>query len=125
MRAQGDLLEEDLGDADAEQLGGEQRRIEQRGLALALAADEPVHQAAPSPPTPIASSSADGLAALLPHEDADDEAAHADHGEERSDHVDRPVTRVRHVPDAAAAQQHGRDDERLDQEPDAPRQDAS
>ena len=71
---------------------------------------------------PIASSSRDRLAALLPHEDADDEAAHADHGEKRSDYVDRPITGVRHVPDAAASQQHDRDDERLDQEPDAPRQ---
>ena len=37
---------EDLGDTVAEQLGGEQCRVEQRRLALAFASDEPVHQAA-------------------------------------------------------------------------------
>ena len=87
----------------AEQLGREQGRVEQRGLPLALAPDEPVHQAAHRR-RPDREQRRDGLAALLPHEDAEHEAAHPDHGEERADDVDRPIARVRHVADAAAPQ---------------------
>ena len=113
------MLEHDLGDAVAEQLGREQGRIEQRGLALALASAKPVHQARHRS-RPDREEQRDGLAALLPREDPDDEAAHADHREERARDVDRPVSRVGHVADAAAPQKDGCDDERLDEEPDAP-----
>ena len=119
--AQRDLLEQDLGDAVAEQLGREQGWIEQRGLALALASDEPVHQAHHRSRADR-EEQRDGLAALLPREDPDDEAAHADHREERPRNVDRPVSGVGHVTDAAAPQKDDCDDERLDHEPDAPRQ---
>ena len=118
--SQRDLLQEELEDADAEQLGREERRIEQSGLAFALAAAEPVHQARHRRHADR-EQCGDGLAALLPDEDADDEAAHADDREERADVVDRAVARVRHVADLPAPQQDDDDDQGLERESRAPR----
>ena len=56
---------------------------------------------------------ADRLAALLPHEDAEHDAAHADDGEERADRVDAARARVRHVTDELDARQHDGDDHDL------------
>ena len=64
----------------------------------------------------------DELAAFLPDEDAEHDAAHADDGEDRADHVDLPRPRVRHVADQLDLGQHDRDDDDLEPEADAPRQ---
>ena len=118
--AQRDLLQEELDNADAEQLGREERRIEQSRLAFALAAAEPVHEGRHRCHADR-EQRRDGLAALLPDEHADDEAAHADDREERADVVDRPVARVRHVADLPAPEQDDDDDEGLERESRAPR----
>ena len=73
------LLEDPLEDPEAEQLRREQRGIEERGLALALPADEPVHERSQRS-HPEHEKSRHGFAALLPDEDAEHDAAHADDG---------------------------------------------
>ena len=71
---------------------------------------------------PIARSSADRLAALLPDEDAQHQAAHAEDREERPDEVDLAWPGVRHVADEPAAEQDDRDDHDLEAERHAVRQ---
>ena len=66
---------------------------------------------------------ADRLAALLPDEDAEHDAAHAEDGEHRADDVDVARAGVRHVADEPDPGQHDRDDDDLEQEADAPRED--
>ena len=65
---------------------------------------------------------ADRLAALLPHEDAEHDAAHAEHGEDGADGVDAARPGVRHVAHLLDPRQHDGDDHGLEQEADAPRQ---
>ena len=55
------------------------------GLPCALAPHEPADAASPAPTAPTAMSSADELAALLPHQDAEHDAAHADDRQHRAD----------------------------------------
>ena len=76
--AQGDLLERLLRDADAEIQVLEQVRIQQGGLAAPLAADEPEGEPGQGH-CAEAQEQADIVAALLPDEDAEDDAAHAGH----------------------------------------------
>ena len=64
----------------------------------------------------------DGLPAFLPRQDAQDDAAHAEDGEDRADRVDLARSGVRHVLDAPGAEQHDRDDHELEQEADPPRE---
>src|SRR5204863_9950666 len=63
---------------------------------------------------------ADRPAALLPDEDPEHDAAHAEGRQDRADYVDAAVARVRHVVDAAAAEEHDRDDQDLAPERHAP-----
>ena len=65
---------------------------------------------------------ADELPALLPDEDADDDAAHADGRQQRADDVDVARAGVGHVLDRPQAAEDDRDHDDLEQEPDAPRQ---
>ena len=99
----------------------EQARVEQRRAALALAADEPPDQRGHRDEADR-DQDADGLAALLPDEDAEDDAAHPDRREGGADGVDRARPGVGHVVDELQAGQHEHDHDRLEREADAPRQ---
>ena len=61
---------------------------------------------------------ADGFATLLPRENAQHQAAHAEDREHCADEVDLARARVRHLADEPAAQQHDRDYDDLEQERD-------
>ena len=102
-------------------LGPEQIRVEQRRLPLPLAPHEPVDQRRHGDRADRQERT-DGFAAFLPDQDAQHDAAHAQDGEDRADHVDAPGPGVGHVVDEPDAGQHDRDDDDLEQEPDAPRQ---
>ena len=79
------------------------------------------HQtSAPSARTPSGDQGPDRLAALLPHEDPEDDAAHADRGEDRADHVHALVSRVRNVVNEPDPGEHDRDDHDLPEEAHAP-----
>ena len=65
---------------------------------------------------------ADRLAAFLPDEDAEDEAAHADDGENRTCPVDLAGPRVGDVLDELDSAEDAENDQILEQEADAPRQ---
>ncbi len=67
--------------------------------------------------------SRDGFPALLPDERTEDEPTRADHGEDCADDIGGPITRIRHVADASAPREDGREDQSLEQEADAPGQD--
>ena len=84
--SQRDLLQDALEDPEAEQLGREQRRVEQRRLAVALAADEPEHQG-DQRRHPNRKQRRDRLAALLPDQDAEHDAPHAEDREQRADPI--------------------------------------
>ena len=58
----------------------------------------------------------DVLASFLPDEDAEHEAAHPEHGEDRADHVDLPRPGVGHVVDELDLGEHDRDDDDLEPE---------
>jgi hypothetical protein len=118
--AQRDLLRHLVRDAQAERLGTEQLGVDEGGPSPALSPDEPPGQG-PQPEDAQRDQGGDGLAALLPHEDAEDDAAHADHREHRADRVDVAVARVRRVAHEPDVDQDHRDDHDLEQEPDAPR----
>ena len=62
------------------------------------------------------------LATLLPHEDAQDDAAHTDDGEDGSHGVDLAGTGVGHVPYQLDTGKHDRDDHRFEGEADPPGQ---
>ena len=80
-------------------------------LAAAQPPREPDHR-----DDPEADQQADVLAALLPDQDAEDDAAHADDGEHGAAPVDRARARVRHVLDEPDAREHDRDDHGLQRE---------
>src|SRR5512132_1851778 len=74
------------------------------------------------PITPTSSSAATAFAALLPHEDAEHDAAHAEHRQDRTDRVDVAIARVRRVAHPPDVEQDDRDDHGLEREPHAPRE---
>ena len=82
------------GDPEAEVLRAEEVGVDQRGLALALALDEPPRERAERDEAD-GEQRDDGAAALLPDEDAEHDAAHAERGEDRADDVDASVAGVR------------------------------
>jgi hypothetical protein len=82
----GDLLEELLGDPEPEQLGREQLRVEQRRPPLPLAPDEPPDQRRHGDHAER-QERGHGLSPLLPHQDAEHDAAHAQDGQDGADHV--------------------------------------
>ena len=116
--AERDVLEHLPGDPEPEQLGREQRRIDQRRLALALPAHEPVREPGEGDGADR-QEQADGFAALLPDEDAQHQAAHAEDRQNGADEVDLARACVRRVTDESDARQHDRDDDDLEQERDA------
>jgi hypothetical protein len=116
------LLEEDLRHPESVRLRREQSRIEEGGLAFALASAKPVHKCCHRRDTDR-EQGRDGFPAFLPDEHTDDEPPHADHGEDCADDIDGPITRIRHVADASAPHEDGRDDQSFEQEADAPGQD--
>ena len=85
---------------EPEQVVLEEVGIEQRRLALALAPHEPAGER-PERDEADRDQDADVLAALLPDEDAEHDAAHADGREHRADDVDVARPGVRHVADRA------------------------
>ena len=98
--AQADLLEGLSGDPQPEMPGAEQVRIEQRDRVLALAPDEPPGEQGERRRADD-EERADRLAAFLPDEDPEHDAAHPEHREDRADDIDAAVARVRHVADRA------------------------
>ena len=64
---------------------------------------------------------ADPLAAFLPHQDAEHDAAHAEDGEDGTHGVDATRSGIGHIGDEFDAGKHDGDDDDLEQEPDAPR----
>ena len=62
----------------------------------------------------------DGFAPFLPYQDAEHDAAHAQDGEHGADHVDPPWSGVGRIVDESDVGEHDRDDDDLEQEPDAP-----
>ena len=117
--AEGDVLQDALADPEAEELGLEEVGVEERGLALALAAAEPPDERNESRSRD--EEGADRLAALLPHQYPEHQQGHRQGGPERPDEVDAPVAGEGHLADQPAAQQHAGDDHRLEQEADSPR----
>ena len=99
----------------------EQVRVEQRRLPLPLAAHEPPGQQRERDRADR-DQQPDGLASFLPHQDPEHDAAHADDGEDRADHVDLPRPGVGDVVDELDLGQHDRDDDDLEHEADPPRQ---
>ncbi len=99
----------------------EQVRVEQRRLALTLAAYEPVRQCDQSEEAGH-DERPHRLAALLPDQDAQDDAAHAHDGEDGADHVDVARSRVGHVADQPDVGEYDGNDHDLEEEPDPPRQ---
>ena len=64
----------------------------------------------------------DGLRALLPGEDAEHDATHAQHGQERADGIETSIAGVRDVLHEPDAGKDDPDDDELEEEADPPRQ---
>ena len=99
-----DLLHHLLADPDPEVREPEQVGIEQGQLAGALAFDEPPRQQRERDRADRHEQH-DRLAAFLPHEDAEHDAAHADDGQHGTDRVDVARTGVLDVADELHARQ--------------------
>ena len=119
--AQGDLLHHLLADPDPEVREPEQVGVEQGQLAGALAFDEPPGQQRERDRAERHEQQ-DRLAAFLPHEDAEHDAAHADDGQHGTDRVDVARSGVLDVADELHAGQHHGDDHDFEREADPPRQ---
>ena len=91
------------------------------GLPSALAPDEPVGEGGERDGAD-GHQEADELAALLPDEDAEHDAAHADDGQDGADQVDLARSGVGDVLDEADLGQDDGDDDDLEAEADPPRQ---
>ena len=99
----------------------EQARVEERHLPFPLATDEPVREERQRNGS-NRHQQADRLAAFLPDEDPEHEAAHAEHGKDGSDEVDLPRPGVGHIVHELDLGQHDRDDDDLEEKADAPGQ---
>jgi hypothetical protein len=119
--AERDLLEHLVRDPQQEDLGAEQARVDQRGLAVPLAPHEPGGQHRHADHADQ-QQRGDGPAALLPHQDAEHDAAHAEHRQDRTDRVDVAIARIRGVAHPPDVEQDDRDDHGLEREPHAPRE---
>ena len=108
--AEGDLLEHLPADPQPEDLRWNRSGSSSVDLALAFAPHEPVAEAA-SPTAPDRQEAPDGLAALLPDQDPEHDAAHADDREDGPDEVDAAVAGVGHVLDQPDPGQDDRDDD--------------
>ena len=112
--AHGDLLQHLLGGADPEVREPEQVRVEEGRLGFALLSHEPVGQRSERDRTDR-DEQPDQLAAFLPHQNAEDDATHADHGEDRTDPVDLARSGVGHVADKFDPGEHHHDDDGLEE----------
>src|SRR4249919_2948930 len=101
--------------------GFEEARVEQRHLPPALATYEPPSQGRERDGTDR-HCQPDVGASLLPDQDAEDDPAHPDDREDRSDKVDLTRPRVGDVADELDLGEHDRDHDDLEQEANAPRQ---
>ena len=119
--AEGDLLGHLTGDAEPEVLGGEQRRVDQGRLAGAMAAHQPPGEQSEADRTD-GDQRDDRFTALLPDEDAEHDAAHADDRQDGPDDVDATVAGELHVAHQSDAREHDRDHDGLEEEGDPPRQ---
>ena len=99
----------------------EQVRVEQRQLPFTFAAHEPPGQQRERDRADR-HQEPDELASFLPHQDPEDEAAHAEDGEDRADQVDLPRPGVGDVVNELDLGQHDRDHDDLEREADPPRQ---
>ena len=90
-------------------------------LALSLAPDQPPGEQGQGDHADR-KDEADRLGALLPGEDAQHQPAHPEDRQDGTDQVDLALPGVWHVLDQPAAEQHDRDDDDLEQECDAVRQ---
>ena len=99
----------------------EQVRVEQGHLVLALAPHEPPGQRDQGD-RPDRHEQDDELPALLPDQDAEHDAAHADDRQHRADDVDLAGPGVRHVLDEPDLAQDDGDDDDLEGEADPPGQ---
>ena len=119
--AQGDVLEHLSRDPEPEHRRSEQAGVEQGRLLLARAAQEPVGER-PQAHRPDDQQLGDGVAAFLPRQDAEDDPAHAEDREDRTDRVDLSRSRVRHVLDVPDPEKDDGDDQELQPEADPPRE---
>ncbi len=119
--AQGDLLEGLGRDPEAEVLRFEEDRVDQRRLAFALPTDDPPRERSQRDQAD-GDQGGNGLAALLPDEDPEHDAAHADCGEDRADDVNLSRAGERNFPDEPGSDEHDRDDHDLPGECDPPRE---
>ena len=119
--AERDLLEDHRHGTDAEVLDLEQVGVEQDHLAGALAPHEPEGERGERHGTDR-HEQPDVRAALLPHEDPQHDATHAEHRQHRAADVDLAHPRERHVDDELDVEQDDRDDHDLEHEADPPRQ---
>jgi hypothetical protein len=119
--AQRDVLQQLPRDARPEVREREQARVEQRGLAGPLAPHEPpgeqCHRDGPD-----RDQQPDGLAALLPDENAEHESAHSEHGEDCAHDVDVSRSGVHHIVNELDLRQHDGDHDDLQAETDPPRE---
>ena len=118
---QGDLLQHLLRDADPKVQVFEQIGVQERGLALAFAPHEPEREQGQCH-GPNADDQTDVAAAFLPHQDAEDNAPHADDGKNRTHSVYLAWPGVGDVLDEADLGQHHEDDDHLEAESHPPRQ---
>ena len=106
-------------DAEPEVLGLEEARVDQGGLALALAARQPPSQRHQSDRAG-AHQRTDRSSSVFPDEDPEHDPAHADRGEDRADDVHLPRAGVRDVVDEPHSEQDDPDDHELAKEADPP-----
>ncbi len=79
------------------------------GFPATLAVDEPVTERSDGNRSDREDRH-DGLPAFLPHQDAQDESAHTDDGEDRPDRIEVSRSGVGDVADATETRQHDPDD---------------
>ncbi len=119
--AQGDLLHHLLGHTEAEVGKPEQVGVEQGRLAALLAPDQPPRQTSEGGGADQHDAE-NGLRALLPGEDAEDDPPHSDHRQQGADQVDLSRPGVGDVPHSADLGEHYGDDDDLEPETDPPRE---
>ena len=119
--AQGDVLERLLGDPDPEVGVAEKVRVEQGRLSFAVAPHQPTGQR-PERERADRDRQPDELAPLLPDQNPQDHAAHADDREDGPRSVDLAGAGVGDVADELDVEQDDRDHDQLEEEADPPRE---
>jgi hypothetical protein len=117
--AQGDVLECLLGDSEPEVGVPEEVWVKEGRRPFAVAADQPTGQR-PERERADRDGQPDELAPLLPGQNPQDDAAHADHREDRAPYVDLAGAGVGHVANQLDVEQDDRDHDQLEEETDPP-----